>query len=214
MHRSLRTINRLLRSNSQVVSDLREENARLKAAVAEALQKRDEATAAFVGLEELASMLQNDLMRVRERERRTKDELRRLVKVEADAKLLVAEVERLKPLEAKKLELEDMVSGMTAFLAGEAAPLLQHKSDDNLRDIAKGLQVSSMQIEAERTRRAEAAAAAAQEANTCPICMERQLTHFFDCGHRICEPCGARILGDKKQCHFCRDRITWVKKLY
>lgn len=183
VHPSLATFNTLLHSSSAVVDKLRRE--------------RDELQKAAEALRDANLELKNSIATMTS---------------ERDARIssLEAEIEKLEPLAALAEELEVNLALTYSFYAGEAPEILPEAKDDRLHQLRKNLQAVSAQVEAELTRRADAA----KEANTCVVCLERQLTHFFDCGHRICEPCGTQILADKKQCHVCRGSITWVKKLY
>ncbi|XP_077560807.1 uncharacterized protein LOC144175627 isoform X4 [Haemaphysalis longicornis] len=46
--------------------------------------------------------------------------------------------------------------------------------------------------------------------HTCAICMERERTVAFLCGHGACQECATKI----KRCHFCRARVKKRIKLY
>eukprot|EP00955_Chlamydomonas_euryale_P051519 354888-Chlamydomonas_euryale.AAC.2 len=47
--------------------------------------------------------------------------------------------------------------------------------------------------------------------NECPVCLEAvDVMHQFDCGHKICQPCGQQLLHETGKCHICRCSVRAV----
>ena len=56
---------------------------------------------------------------------------------------------------------------------------------------------------AERIRRLESQLQAREDVIQCQICMERDITMVFSCGHGTCKECSEGL----KNCHICRQTI-------
>ena len=49
-----------------------------------------------------------------------------------------------------------------------------------------------------------------EEAQTCPICMERKKDTAFQCGHLACSECSLSL----RACHICREKVARKFKIY
>lgn len=73
----------------------------------------------------------------------------------------------------------------------------------------------------EKLRKLEMTAAKEESKNAepvvdkvCNICMERQISAAFSCGHTLCYCCGLEIKERQNKCPFCNQRDVEVIRLY
>jgi len=50
-------------------------------------------------------------------------------------------------------------------------------------------------------------------AGECCVCLDRDASHCFGCGHRICKPCGKQLKRESKTCPQCRQKIEVLIKV-